>query len=67
MAELSLVLAILAGTGAGLEPILFTDRARAAPVETDLGLSVAGSEVSFGLGCGALRTHSVTHALVSAL
>lgn len=37
------------------------------PVEADLSLPVAGGEVGLGLGCGALGTDSVTHALVSAL
>lgn len=67
MAKLSLVLAVLAGTCASLEPVLLADGARAAPVEADLGLSMAGGEVGLGLRCGALGADSVTHALVSAL
>lgn len=67
MAKLSLILAILAGTGARLESILLTDGAGAAPVEADLSFSVTGGEVGLGLGCGALGADSITHALVSAL
>lgn len=37
------------------------------PVEADLRLSVAGSEVGLGLRRGALGAHSVAHALVCAL
>lgn len=67
MAELSLILAFLAGTGARLKPILLTDGARAAPVEADLSLSVAGGEIGLWLRCGTLGADSVTHALMSAL
>lgn len=67
VAQLGFILAILAGAGTCLESILFTDGPRAAPIEADLSLSVAGGEVGFGLGCGALSADSITHALVSTL
>lgn len=67
VAKLSLILAILACTGACFQPILLTDGAGAASIEADLSISMAGGEVGLGLRCGALGTDSVAHSLVSAL
>lgn len=67
VAKLSLVLAILACTGACFQPILLTDGTGAASIEADLSFSMAGGKVGLGLRRGALGTDSVTHSLVSAL